>query len=260
MALWGTRDSFSVTGTVDVSNTVDTTTVAGTGTAFNTEVNVGDALVIAGKRRKVTAVGSATALTIGTAWDGANQTGATITGQDVPKYVTAAEIASNNIIGVDDTEASIAANKARGINTPGWTKYVTYTDMHGNTRYKTEPLVVMSSAVTSDAPDDTIGVPDAVITILTQPSNSSAASGNAVSFTVSASVDPTSATILYRWEEDSGSGFAALNNGGVYANVSTATLNISNNALLTGNIYRVQLSAAGVAANTVSANATLTVV
>jgi hypothetical protein len=152
MALWGTRDSYSITGTANVSNSVATTTVTGSNTAtFITEIDIGDALVIAGKRRQVTAISAANSLTIATAWDGANQTGATITGQDVPKYVTAAEIASNNIIGVDDTEASLAANKARGIN-----KFVTYTDMHGTTRYKTEPLVVMSSAVTSDAPDDTI--------------------------------------------------------------------------------------------------------
>ena len=154
MALWGTRDSYSITGTANVSNSVATTTVTGTNTAFDTEVNIGDALVIAGKRRQVTAISAANSLTIATAYDGANQTGATITGQDVPKYVTAAEIASNNIIGVDTTEAALAANKARGINTPGWTKFVTYTD--GTTRYKTEPLVVMSSGVTSDAPDDTI--------------------------------------------------------------------------------------------------------
>jgi hypothetical protein len=156
MALWGTRDSYAITGTANVSNSVATTTVSGTGTAFTTEVDIGDALVIAGKRRKVTAIESATSITIGDAWDGANQTGATITGQDIPKYVTVAEVSSNNIIGVDDTEAGLAANKARGITTPGWTKYVTYTDMHGTTRYKTEPLVVMSSAVTGDAPDDSI--------------------------------------------------------------------------------------------------------
>jgi hypothetical protein len=157
MALWGTRDSYSITGTANVSNSVATTTVTGSNTAtFITEIDIGDALVIAGKRRRVTAISAANSLTIDTAWDGANQTGATITGQDVPKYVTAAEISSNNIIGVDDTEAALAANKARGINTPGWTKFVTYTDMHGTTRYKTEPLVVMSSGVTSDAPDDTI--------------------------------------------------------------------------------------------------------
>ncbi len=156
MALWGTRDSYAITGTANVSNSVATTTVSGTGTAFTTEVDIGDALVIDGKRRKVTEIGSATSITIGDAWDGANQTGATITGQDIPKYVTVAEVSSNNIIGVDDTEATLAANKARGINTPGWTKYVTYTDMHGTTRYKTEPLVVMSAATTGDAPDDSV--------------------------------------------------------------------------------------------------------
>lgn len=156
MALWGTRDSFAVTGTVAVSNLINTTTVTGTSTAFDTEVNIGDALVINGARRKVTAVNSATSITIGDAWDGANQSGVTITGQDIPKYVPAAEVTANNIIGVDDTEAQLAANKARGITTPGWTKYVTYTDMHGKTRYKTEVLVVMSSATTGDAPDDSV--------------------------------------------------------------------------------------------------------
>ena len=64
MALWGTRDSFSITGTANVSNAVATTTVTGTGTAFDTEVNIGDALVIAGKRRKVTDIGSATSSSV----------------------------------------------------------------------------------------------------------------------------------------------------------------------------------------------------
>jgi hypothetical protein len=155
MALWGTRDSFSVTGTVAISN--NTTTVTGdANTTFTTEVDIGDALVLNGKRLRVSSVSSANTLTVGTTWTGGNQTGKTVTGQDIPKYVTAEEVAANNIIGVNDTEAGVAANKARGINTPGWTKYVTYTDMHGTTRYKTEPLVVMSAAVTSDADDDTI--------------------------------------------------------------------------------------------------------
>jgi hypothetical protein len=155
MALWGTRDSFSVTGTVDISN--NATTVTGdANTVFTTEIDIGDTLIINGVRRKVTAVSAVDNLTIGTAWTGGTQTEITVIAQDTPKYVTSEEIAANNIIGVDDAEAGVAANKARGINTPGWTKYVTYTDTHGNTRYKTEPLIVMSAAVTSDAPDDTI--------------------------------------------------------------------------------------------------------
>ena len=155
MALWGTRDSFAITGTVSVANT--TTTVTGNAnTVFNTELNVGDTLVINGKRRKVTAIASANTLTIDTAWNAANVSAGTITGQDTPAYVPTAEIVANNIIGVDTTEAGVAANKARGINTPGWTKYVTYTDMHSVTRHKAEPLVVMGAGVSSDAPDDTV--------------------------------------------------------------------------------------------------------
>lgn len=155
MALWGTRDSFSVSGTIDISN--NTTDVSGdANTLFTTELNIGDALIIDGERRKITAIEDDDSLTISPDWVGGDVTGATVDGQDIPKYVTAAEVAANTIIGVDDTEASLAANKARGINTPGWTKYVTYTDMHGNTRHKAEPLVVMSSAVTGDAPDDSV--------------------------------------------------------------------------------------------------------
>lgn len=154
MALWGTRDSFSITGTASVTNT--SVTVTGANTVFTTQVDIGDTLIINGKRRKVTDIASNTSLTIGDAWDTANVSAATITGQDTPKYVPSEDITANTIIGVDDTEAQVTANNGRGINTPGWTKYVTYTDTHGTTRYKTEPLVVMSAAVTSDAPDDTI--------------------------------------------------------------------------------------------------------
>ena len=155
MALWGTRDSFSVTGTVDVSN--NTTAVAGdANTVFTTELDIGDALILNGRRRKIASVDSANTLTLADDWTGGDVTGGTAFGQDIPKYVPASEVTANNIIGVDDTEAQLAANKARGITTPGWTKYVTYTDMHGTTRYKTEVLVVMSSATTGDAPDDDV--------------------------------------------------------------------------------------------------------
>ena len=155
MALWGTRDSFAITGTVSVANT--TTTVTGNAnTVFTTQLNVGDTLVINGKRRRVNAISAANNLTIGTAWDTANVSAGTITGQDTPVYVPTAEIVANNIVGIDNTEAGIANNRIRGLSTPGWNKYVTYTDMHGTTRHKTEPLIVISGGLTSDAPDDTV--------------------------------------------------------------------------------------------------------
>ena len=155
MALWGTRDSFAITGTVSVANT--TTTVTGNAnTVFTTQLNVGDTLVINGKRRRVNAISAANNLTIGTAWDTANVSAGTITGQDTPIYVSAAEIVANNIVGIDNTEAGVANNRIRGLSTPGWNKYVTYSDMHGTTRHKTEPLIVISGGLTSDAPDDTV--------------------------------------------------------------------------------------------------------
>lgn len=150
MALWGKRDSFSLTGTVAVVNT--STTVTGTGTTFLTQLEKGDSIFINGRHRKVVAIASNTSLTIDPAWNVANASGVTITGQDSPKYVPASEVSGNLIFGVDSTEATVTANKARGLTTPGWVKHVSYTDVHGTTRRKTEVLVAMSS-ITGGAGD-----------------------------------------------------------------------------------------------------------
>ena len=150
MPLWGLRDAFALTGTANVSNLVATTTVTGTGTAFDTELDIGDTIIIAGEKRKVTAISSNVSITIDPAWDGANQTGLFVEGQDSPKYVLASEIEANTILGVSQTEALVSTNQANGLYTPGWVKHTRYTDVHGTARYKTEPLVVFSS-LTSDA-------------------------------------------------------------------------------------------------------------
>lgn len=252
MALWGLRDTFSITGTANVSNTVDTTTVVGTNTAFTANLDIGDMITLDSSKYKVVAIANDTHLTIDPAFSGANLTSASITGQDTPKYLRFED--GRNTFGVDATEADANDRDA------GWILRNTYTDMHGITRDKREVLVAMSS-ITGDAEDAVY--PDAVITILTQPSSATAnveVANGEVSFTVLADIDPTSATLVFRWEEDDGGGFDELSNGGVYANTSEATLNIANTAGLDGYIYRVQISATGVSANTVSANATLTVV
>ena len=150
MPLWGTRDAFALTGTVDVSNLIATTTVTGTTTEFDTELDIGDTIIIDGVKRKVTAIASNTSLTIDPAWAAANVSGGFAEGQDSPKYVLASEVSGNNILGVSEVEAQVDANEANGLYTPGWSKHTRYSDMHGNLRYKTEPLVVFSS-LTSDA-------------------------------------------------------------------------------------------------------------
>jgi hypothetical protein len=154
MALWGSRDSFAITGTIAAVNT--STTITGTSTTFLTTLEVGDGIVINGRRRKVTAITNNTILTIDTAWNTANVSGVTITGQDLPKYVPTSDIVANTIIGIDTTEAGVANNRNRGLNTPGWNNYVTYTDMHGRTRHKTETLAVLSGGMSGDASDDTV--------------------------------------------------------------------------------------------------------
>lgn len=55
----------------------------------------------------------------------------------------------DNAFFVDVTEAQVTANKAKGLNTPGWNLYHTYQDQNGNTRHKAEPLVVMKVSAAS---------------------------------------------------------------------------------------------------------------
>lgn len=125
----------------------------------------------------------------------------------------------------------------------------------GRVHYET--LVAMSS-LTGDAED--VALPDLTILITTQPSNDSQVVGNAVTFSVVAGTQPSGGSLSYQWQADGGPGVETWGNladAGVYSTTTTATLNISDNTTLDGNVYRVIVSAAG--ADTVnSANATLT--
>jgi len=61
---------------------------------------------------------------------------------------------------IDDTEAQLAENKARGVSSPGWHSFYTYTDMHGKTRTKSEMLVSIAGPeanASETQADDTIG-------------------------------------------------------------------------------------------------------
>ena len=252
MALWGSRDSFSITGTVAFVNT--SATVTGSGTTFLTELEVGDAIVTSGGLKfKVTGIASNTSLTIDRAWATTNASSQTITGQDVPKFLAAVD---GTIQGIDKVYGVDAAEAVAQGTQPGWVYVNTYTDANGNARVKREVLVA-SGSYTGDAEDAVF--PDAVIRITTQPSAATANSGDPASFSVVTSVLPTGTTLNYRWQVNTGSSWANLSDAGVYANTATSTLAIANTAGLDGNLYRVQISATGVSANTVSDSAELTV-
>jgi uncharacterized protein YheU (UPF0270 family) len=48
-------------------------------------------------------------------------------------------------IGISETEALDADSAAKGLRTPGWVTYTTYTDSNGNVRHKSEVLVAAGS-------------------------------------------------------------------------------------------------------------------
>lgn len=67
--------------------------------------------------------------------------GKTDDANSVPTYLSTED--ANNAVFVDLTEAGVESNRAKGLKTPGWNLYQTYTDQNGNTRHKVEPLVTM---------------------------------------------------------------------------------------------------------------------
>jgi hypothetical protein len=255
MALWGNKDALALTGTV--STTITSATVTGSGTVFPTEVQVGDVIRVNSTYAKVTGITSNTVLTISPAWTIANTSGVSATLKQAPKHLAAGSDATvqnvANIYGVDTTEAVAETTN------PGWIYVNEYTDMHGNPRKKNEVLAAIGSITTDD---EDVVFPDTVITINTQPISNTAAAFSAVSFTVVTSTLPVGTTVNHRWQRAANANvaFVDLTNAGTYTGANTATLNIANNGVaVSGSIYRVQLSAAGVTANTVSANAVLTV-
>jgi len=265
MALWGQRDTFTLTGTAFANNTVNTSILTGTGTVFTTELEVGDTIIINGSSRKVTSIASNTSLTFDPAWTAAN-VATTIYGRDTPKWLAAnsATVQSTQLantiytFGVDSNEA-----RADSHTHAGWVNVIRYTDMHGNARKKYETLVAMPT-IYNDSDDDAT-FPDSFITIVTQPSANSAANNSAASFRVVASIQPTGNTINYRWQRaaNSTSAFVDLTDTGTYSNTNTAILLIANNTIAAGggglsnSIFRVTMSSIGQSANTTSANALL---
>ena len=171
MALWGNIDAANITGT-SISVTNGNTTVTGTGTAFTTDFNVGDTIIITSgttTKNYVAAIANTTQITLGDTFSGTTNTSLTVSSTTVgvdegPKYVywgssnPVGKAALEQIYFVDETEAQVAANKAIGINGAGWWRIKTYTDADSATRYKTELLVAMdvTAAVAGDAADDSV--------------------------------------------------------------------------------------------------------
>ena len=163
--------------------------------------------------------------------------------------------ATETIVFIDATEAGLDENKSRGISSPGWWAYRTYTDAAGNTRHKAEQLAFISNPDgTETQSDDTIAADAAsAVTIDTQPAASTSASG-AGTFTVATSTTGTPGTLTYQWQRQTANATtrwvniaADTDTGITYADFTTDTLAYSALAddSLDGYKYRVKITSTG---------------
>ena len=118
---------------------------------------------------------------------------------------------AKQILFIDDTEAALAENKARGLNAPGWWSYFTYTDGGGNTRHKAEMLVTIAGPDTNanetQADDAAAADVSVLITFNAQPAPTTAVIvGQPLNLVADAiATPPGDASVLtYQWQKKSG--------------------------------------------------------
>lgn len=94
-----------------------------------------------------------------------------------------------------------------------------------------------------------------LLAVTTQPTNKSITDGNNTTFAVVAA-----AGVSYQWQVDTGSGFVNLTNGGVYSNVTAATMNITAAPItMNGYLYRCIVTGTLPCTTVTSSSASLTV-
>tara|TARA_Y100001970_G_scaffold241160_1_gene304517 strand:+ start:5199 stop:6026 length:828 start_codon:yes stop_codon:yes gene_type:complete len=257
MAVFGTTDAAAFSNTVAVTQNDATVTK----NAADTVVG-GDVLEIDGVNYIVKTITSTTSIELHKVYAGA--TNNTLAAAKVIKRTPPRAVAEFVILGgdsnsydlvfADATEGSLAENKSRGINGPGWWQYRSFTDHAGNTRHKAECIaaVTVASSVSGDLADDTIAADVAsAVTITGQPGNSSSSSG-AGTFAVTTSTTGTPGTLAYVWQRQKAGTkrwvniTANLDTGITYADFATATLAYSGlaNDTLDGQNYRVKITSA----------------
>lgn len=250
MPLWGNDDSKAVTGTVSV--TQNQKTVTGSGTSFTTELAPGQSLFIAGVEYRINSIASSTSLELLSAYAATTAAGLTVTANEQPAYIPESDL--DKVFGISVSEAQQTTNISKGINTPGWVRYVTYTDSGSNTRHKAETLVAFGG-IAGDADNATF--PDVpVITISAQPANLSRVAPATATFTVTASAT-NSGVLSYQWQkQEGGSGSFTNISGATSASYTTGATVVAND---NGDVYQVVVSATLGATPVTSSSAILTV-
>lgn len=158
------------------------------------------------------------------------------------------------VLFVDREESQQKENRDRGLVSPGWWLYRTWTNADTSVQHKAELLIAMDVpvATSGDASDDAVVV-DRTITITAQPQDDESASGSEVTFSVTATVSPTAA-LTYLWQVSTDDGATW---GSASGTNNAASYVIADNTGLDGNQYRVVVSSSG-ATSVTSAAALLT--
>ena len=171
----------------------------------------------------------------------------------------AASAQAKQTIFIDDTEAALAENKARGLNAPGWWSYYTFTDCDGHTRHKAEMLVTIAGpeANSNETQSDDAQAADVsvAITISTQPANTAVAVDAALTLTLaSIATPPGDASVLtYQWQK--------LSDANRWANISgetATTFAVAEYATTDAGSYRVKINSTNGATEVISATAVVT--
>ena len=164
---------------------------------------------------------------------------------------------AKQILFIDDTEAALAENKARGLNAPGWWSYFTYTDGEGHTRHKAEHLVTIAgpdlNANETQADDAAAADVSVVLTINTQPATQAVAVGAVLSLSVDAIATPPgdASPVQYQWQKKSGRRWTNIG-------ANQPTYDVAVYAESDAGDYRVKLTSTNGASEVISATATVT--
>lgn len=260
MSGWGKADDKTSTGTLSIASDG---AVTGNSTLFTTQAKVGDFVKVAnigaGSAETyewiITSITDNTTATVAEADPARAYTAAYSTFSSAgtqnydlsekPKWLAygdATPATSLEVYGVDTNE--MAANKnVEGAAHAGWVHVRT-----NGSRKIVETLVAMSkNGITGDAED--VVFEDFLITITDQPVDSLEAAGEAVTFSVGASITGTGGTLTYAWQRDAGSGFVTID-GTIataegYTDYTADTLNVLDNTALDTYEFRCVVSATG---------------
>lgn len=170
----------------------------------------------------------------------------------------AADASGATVVFIDATEAGLAANRERGLVSPGWWSYQTYTDHAGNTRHKAECLVNIqgpeANASETQADDAIAADVAATIAIAVQPADASVAVGDAMTVSVTATSTPpgNSSLLTFQWQKKEGNRFKNISGATAYQ-YQVATYAAEN-----AGTYRVKINSTNGAPEVISDNAVIT--